>query len=541
MTNKQTTNETKTVVLSKARLGRLASLAGSVGLITLVAEVLFAGTIGPLGLLGGLAAMIGFGLWMVLAPDELRNMLTGRQTIYGGGTALMLALFAGIIMMAYSIARTSNVSADFTTLRYYSLKEDVRRSVSALSQPIQISAFYDRSLLGRLSSEAPVLKMFKDGNPTNVNIVYYDPVAQPLIARTFGLTENWGVFVSYLHPDGTPDTRPSRMVKMRTGVVSEKFMAEAIQQLEAQGRYRVVFTTGAGEISLDSDATGIRDGLLSVGMQVETVDLFNNDLPADTTLLVMLGPFRDYPQTAVDKIAAYMAGGGKLLLMAEPAFDGRITFMTRPESPLLVYLRDAWGVIPEQTIAFDPQSFEGTSYYVRPARFLEGHPIVQKDEVGTANRPLFLIAQSWRIFPLADVQADVIYQSSPAGFGKRNLQEVARNPDRAVQEATDAPGPLNLMVAAQNTRTKAKLVAIGDADWVRNDQIVAFDGQILWTNIIDYMTDFLRQIVVNPVAIQPPLNVSSADLDTAALITNLILPGLVLMTGFFVWARRVRK
>lgn len=539
--NSQQQSSNRPLSLDRLRVARIASGVGA-GALAASGISLAAG--GEITTLTGVLALIGIGglaLWMSLAPDDFRSLITGRQAVYGSNSILSSVLVVAITVLVYWLSSGSGVAVDLTSLRYYSLKSDVRPVLQNLSQPIQITAFYTRLNLGAKSAEAPILRMFQDAAPDKVRIVYVDPDEQPLVAQNFNLTESYGIYVSYLLPSGAPDTRANSTVKMRGTFANEKWIAEAILQLQAQGKFKIAFSIGGGEISIDTDATGIRDGLTNVGIQVGTIDLANQDLNAEVTALVILGRWSDFDEAQTAKIGEYLAGGGKLLLMAEPGYDSRVRLMNSDDSPLAKYLWQTWGIRPHHDIVFDPVSYDTSSYYVRAARYLEGHPIVSKDETGTAARPLFVIAQSWEVTDAPNVSAKVIYQTSDEAFGKTNLQEVAANPDRAVKEITDVYGPLNLVVAAENTVNGARVVVMGDSDWVRNDQIVAFDGQYLWTNLIDWLTNFLERITVNPVSIGLPLNVSGAELNLTNMISVLILPGVVLLTGILIWWRRSHR
>ncbi|MCC7209476.1 MAG: GldG family protein [Anaerolineae bacterium] len=529
------------VSLSRIRVARLASGIGAVALTVAIVSWLLAGDVTALTLVSAVIALLGIGAWMLLAPDDFRALITGRQAVYGTNSLLVSALFAGIVAIVYSLAVSTGIAVDLTSAGYYSLKGDVQPVVQNLERPIQITAFYNRLLLGAQSQDAPILRMFVDANPAMVRLVYVDPDEQPVLARRFGLQSSYGVFVSYLNDDGAPDLRSTGTVQVRGNAPNERLVAEAILQLQARGQFKVAFTTGSGELSLDEDATGIRDGLLNVGIDVASLDPNEEDIPADATALVVLGPRLDFGAEAVGRIARYMAGGGKLLLMAEPAYEGSITFMTTEDSPLTRYLEDNWGITPQRDILFDPVAYYISQYYVRAAQYAEGHPVVSKDETGTAAQPLFMISQSWAVSSVPNVQASVLYATSPQAFGKLDLREVAANPDRAVAEPGDLTGPLSLVVAAENTASGARLIVVGDADWVRNDSITSFDGQFLWTNMIDWLTQFIERVTINPVSMILPLNVSSADLNAAALITMLALPAAVLLAGAVVWGRRVRR
>lgn len=541
------------LVLDRLSVARWSSAVGAVALVIAVVALLASGELSPLVVISALIGMGGLGVWMTLAPEDFRNTLTGRRAVYGSNSLLIVLLFVGIVLIVYGMAARSGIAADFTSRGYYTLKANIRPIVQQLSRPIQITAFYSRRLLTNQALEAPILRLFSDAAPDRIRLVYADPDVQPILARQFGLNGAYGIFVSYLDAEGAPD--PTFTVKVLTArdrvpglpieedYVNERWIAEAILQLEARGKFRVLFSVGNGEVSLDNDATGIRDGLRSVGIQVATLDLGREGVPQGTTALVILAPVRDFTQEMADRVAAFLDSGGKVLIMAEPAYRSDIRFMQAEDSPLVQYLWQQWGVRPNRDIVFDPLSFNETQYYVRAAQFLEGHPIVQKDQTGSAARPLFPIAQSWQIAPEPppDVIARRIYTTSPEAFGKLDLREVARNPDRAVREAADLPGPLALVVAAENTRTGARLLLVGDADWVTNDLIVAFDGQILWTNMIDWLTDFLERVTVEPAFGQLPLSVPSRDLELTAFITVGVLPAAILLVGVWVWWRRSRR
>jgi ABC-type uncharacterized transport system involved in gliding motility auxiliary subunit len=526
---------------NRADIARLSSAVGALALALAVTGWLLAGDVTPVVFGAALIAILGLGVWIALAPDDFRALITGRRAAHGSNSLLVSVLVAGIMAVIYSISVTAGIAVDLTSTGYYSLKPDVRPILQNLAHPIQITAFYNRLVLGERSADAPILRMFVDANPAMVRLVYIDPDEQPLVARQFGLNTAYGLFVSYLQTDGTPDLRTTGTVQVRGDTPNERLIAEAILQLQALGQFRVVFTVGSGEISIEDEATGIRDGLRNVGISVDVVDITQNDIPPDTTALVILGPRRDFSREAVSRIERYMAGGGKVLLMAEPAYEGSITFMVPEDSPMVDYLEDTWGIRPHRDIVFDPIAYYISQYYVQPAQYAAGHPIIVKDQSGTPSRPLFMITQSWDVGSVPNVTATVLYATTDQAFGKLDLREVAADPDRASRAAGDLAGPLTLVAAAENTINGARLIVVGDADWIRNDVIQSFDGQYLWTNMIDWLTQFIERITVNPIAVQLPLNVSSAELNIASLITLAIVPGLLLVAGGIVWWRRVRR
>jgi hypothetical protein len=98
-----------------------------------------------------------------------------------------------------------------------------------------------------------------------------------------------------------------------------------------------------------------------------------------------------------------------------------------------------------------------------------------------------------------------------------------------------------LAAALENTKTNAKMIVVGDSDWVLNDAVTKFDGALLWTNMIDWLTHYLSNIQIQPVSKQLPLVVDQGSLNIAILISVVILPGIVLLAGGLVWWDRARR
>jgi ABC-type uncharacterized transport system involved in gliding motility auxiliary subunit len=541
-------DQNRPVLLDRLAVARISSGIGGLALVVAVLALLLQRDITPLALISTVIGIVGIVVWTVLAPNDFRNLITGRQAFYGGNSIFTSILLFGIVAIVYALTANSGVFADLTGVRYYSLKPDVRATMLNLRTPIQITAFYDRTRLGDQAMDTPILRMFADVAPNRVRLVFADPDEQPLLAKSFGLVGSFGIFVSELNSQGAPDLQ--RTVQMQGAFARESWIAEAILQLQAQGKYKVVFTVGHGEIGTDitlkEDAYGIRAGMEKVGILTGTVDLRSESIPAGTTALVLLRPQADLAQSEVDKIAEYVRNGGHLLVMAKPAYIGSIQFMTTADGPMAKYLWDTWGLRPQNDIVFDPKSYVDNPYRLLAA-YVVPHKITNRDETGTVViRPLFTIAQSWQVAqpPPNNVEITTLFTSSDQSIGKVNLIKVASNPDNPDNlraEAGDLKGPLVLMAAATNTLTNAKLVVIGDSDWAYNDTVTTYDGQYLWTNTIDWLTQYLTNITVNPVVKQLPLIADQASLNLVAVITLAILPGLVLLTGGFVWWSRLRR
>lgn len=529
-------------VLNRLAVARTLSAIGSLGLVVAVVGFFLSGDVNAVVIGGALLAVIGISGWTLLSPDDLRALITGRQTAFGSNSLFLSILMAGIAALTYTIAASTGVAVDFTSAQFYSLKSDVRPIIEKLNRPLVITAFYSSALLEQQSGDLPVLRMFEDAAPDKIRVAFIDPNQQPLLAREFGLTADFGIFVSYLDQNGNPDVKLTE--KSVGDYANERWIAEAILRLQARGQFMVGFTIGSNEITTalpaTDDASEVRNLLTTYGIGIVDFDLSRQDIPPGLTALLILAPQRDFSQPVADKIAQYLANGGKALILVEPAFNSLFEFMNSDASPLGAYLWGTWGVRPTRTIVFDPASYYESVFYVMPSQYADD-PMLNKDASGVSKiQPVFYIAQPLQVEPRPGINLFVLYASSPESFAKP-ARDAAANPLNATKAPTDLSGPLPLMIKAENPTSGARLVVIGDADWLRNSAITQFGGDVLWTGVFDYLTSFVTRVTVNPVSVQLPLQVTAGELSTVSFVTLAVMPGLVLLIGVIVWFDRRRR
>ncbi len=543
-------------ILNKLSVARLGSGIGALSLIAAILIFLIQREVTAAVFLAAIIGVIGLTLWLTLAPDDLRAMISERQALYGGNSLLVSVLVIGIVAILYTFAAAANITADLTAYRVYSLRPDVDALVKSLTEPSIITVFYTTAQLDQQSRDVPILRLFTDASSGKIKINQVDPEQNPVVAQKFGATLSQHAFITGVTADGQPDIGVGKIVTLNNDVVGEQQIADALLLLQARGKFRVLFTTGHGELNTDTntngEATAIRNGLTKVGITTDTLDLSTQDIPQSTTALVMLSPIKDLPAAEVDKIGQYMGNGGRLLVMARPLLYENTNAPTAPlaftflqeSSPMTKYLWDEWGIRAQNNIVFDPGS-----YVSSPVSLLtytaSKHQIMAADQANTKQlKALLVIARSLELAPQSqhpDVTHIPLIGTSDKAFGATNIRSVQVNADKYIRTDKDMNGPFVLAAAAQNTKNNSRLVIIGESSWATNDIITESGNALLWSNMMDWLTQFLEKTTVSPTVSPLPLSTDTGTLNSIVVVTLIILPGIILALGGFVWWDRARR
>lgn len=543
--------------LNKLSIARLGGGIGILGVSGAVVAFLLQRELTGIVFLSLVIGIIGLTVWLSLAPDDLRLFITRRQAVYGGNSVIAIALFAGIVALLYSFANASNFTADLTSFRTYTLRPDVAALVRGIARPAIITVFYNNRNLTRLSQDQPILRMFAEAVPDKIRVNIVDADAQPLIVQKFGASSAQTVFVTEALADGQPDTTAGRIVAVSPNVVGEQQIADALLLLQARGQFRVLFTVGHDEINNKADggdASAIWNGLVGQGFTVNTIDLAGNEIPKETSAVIMLAPKKDLTAIEADRVARYLDGGGRVLIVAEPNLYINSNAPNPPleyeflkdGSPLGKYIESSWGITFDNDIVYDPDPnyFADSQYLLRP-RAASRHPILFLDSAGTRQLSgLFTLARSLRevkTTPLPDVIRNPLFTTSDKAFGATQIRSVQFLADKYQRSDKDIAGPFILAYAATNGRNGARLVVFGDSDWLRNDAIPLSGNAALWSNTIDYLSDFTQRTSVSPTVRLPNMSASDGTLNTILVITLIILPGLILAAGAAMWWDRARR
>jgi ABC-type uncharacterized transport system involved in gliding motility auxiliary subunit len=275
-------------------------------------------------------------------------------------------------------------------------------------------------------------------------------------------------------------------------------------------------------------------------------------------VLVAAGPTADYLPQEIDMLRRYLRKGGKLLVMLDPP--------ERSDSPPLTNLQAfvrEWGIEVGNDVVLDPigQAL-GMGADAPVASTYPAHPITERFGVITA----FPLTQSVTAVSggVEGRFAQAIVETSPQSFSKKDLSVLRQGGQVALDESKgDKPGPVSIAAAMSTTapdataapapaadqekkdeappapKPETRVVVFGDSDFVTNAVLGLAGNRDLFLNSVNWLAQQENLIAIRARESEDRRITPSPGQNRWALAQSLlILPGIVLLVGFYTWWRR---
>jgi ABC-type uncharacterized transport system involved in gliding motility auxiliary subunit len=477
-------------------------------------------------------ALVGLASYALLDPAHVRRVFTGRQARYGSNALVLTAAFIGIIVVAnylvYQLAGQHPLRWDISQDKKYTLAEESLKTLEGLNGEVTAQAFFTTDI-PRTETET-LLEQYRSNSAGKFSYQFIDPVSNPVAAEQAGIANNGSIVLQM------DDRRQIIYPPTEPGITS------GLVRLLNPQEQKVYFLTGHGEHDLeatgDSSYALVKRMLESKNYIVEQLSLLNAQaVPVDARLVVIAGPKQPLAENEAALLIDYLENGGGLVLMQDPQPQTQ----SRDQSDVLVeYLQDTWGIELGNDIVVDPNSGQsptfaiGVEYGSSPiTESLRGYytvlPITRSVSVGGApsaysKAVLVLTAeQAWAETDLVGIQEDP--------------PQVEYDPDQ------DVGGPVPLAASGENFQTDARVVVIGDSDFVANANFTVYANSDFFANVVDWTARQEQIISLTPRSqtqrlILPP---QKTALNLVFLGTVIILPGIVLAAGIAVFLQRRKK
>jgi ABC-type uncharacterized transport system involved in gliding motility auxiliary subunit len=438
-------------------------------------------------------------------------------------------LFIGIIGLLAWLSTVYVYQADWTTGGRNTISEDTRKLLAELTEPVTITAWAseDAMLREQIRDLVGSYQRFKP----DISLEFINPDTAPEQVRTEGVTVDGELVVGYRGRSEHVQTR------------SEQKLTNALLRVSRQDERWIVFLSGHGERDphgeANADLGAFGKELERNGLKVQTVNLAENPIPANTSLLVIAGPRVNLLPGEVAMVRDYVTAGGNLLWLAEPGKPAGLELLA--EQLGITFLPGV--VVDATTQAFginDPSFALVTAY--------PNHEVTRE-------------FKSVTVFPEAaalEIREDPRWQATPIlSTLSRSWTELGelKGEIQFDQNTDERAGPLDIGVALTSTPPAAestegsdtpaheqRIIVTGDGDFLSNTYLGNAGNLDLGLNMVHWLShdDAFIDIRVKA-APDTTLELGRLAQGVIGLGALIGLPILLMTSGLVIWLRRRRR
>lgn len=487
----------------------------------------------------------------------MNNINAKKRSLKLGGysvivTAVVIAIVI-VVNLAVRLLPTKYTKYSTSTVGLYDISETSRGILSKVKDKISIYVVSDPSYTDEVTREY-VAKYA--GLNSNISWSTVDPAVKPGFLKEYtseSLSSQQTHLVLVNNNNGRSRVIPYTDIyyqkytqqellyyQMYYGSVPdnptyfniEQQLTSAVDYLTAEKLPTVYYITGHGETALDSTVTGLI-GAENIDL-AELPLLTKGSVPDDADAVIINAATKDFTEDEIKALEAYTAKGGNVLMTS--FYNSKLKERN---------LTNLYGFAKSLGLEYkDVKVYEGGGKFVQsPDNILP--TLVDKKYSSAIGNNTYLLMVQCNAITLAKtapegVTLTELLTTSVLGFAKTEVTEETKSE----KEEGDEEGTFVLGAMAEKTvdGKTSKLV------WLASP--VLLDGRSLsyYSNISYFMailTDLCEKessVTINAKSLQiEALTVSEASANLWGIILIAVIPLAVLVTGFVIWNRRIKR
>lgn len=431
-------------------------------------------------------------------------------------------LLATAIGLGYTLSRHP-LQRDLTFNSSNSLEPASIAVLKQLSGPANITVYatmQDARLGDIRKIIREFLSLYQRYKP-DLKLVFIDPEKEPEKTRAAHIQLNGEMVIEYAG-------RSEHLTQ-----INEQTLTSALLRLAHTRSQTVMYLDGHGERKLDGRANhelGLLFGakLKQNGFKINSLNLsIAQDVPDNTSVLVITQPQVDLMQGEIDKLLHYVDRGGNLLWLVD----------TEPMHGL-ERLAEQLGLLLSPGIVVDPAATEMNA----PATWSLGttyppHPITLDFNLITA----FPSARTVVWTENTDWKHQVLVEAASRGW---ITQRTAVDAKPHFDKQHDTPGPASIAVALNRdiNDTEQRIVVVGNGAFLANSFAGNGGNVDLGVNMINWLSGNDQLITLQPrTAKDSRIVLSKTQLGVISVGFLLGVPLLLAGFGTYIWWRRRRS
>jgi hypothetical protein len=536
----------------------------------------------------GAAGAVLVALGITLDRESLLRWAAERGARATAVSSLSLLTALGAVIALNVVAQRYDKRLDLTGSGRFTLSEQTVKVVGDLSEDIEVHAFFTTG-----SPEDAKFRDLVEGYAplgSRLRFTFHDPMMEPTAAQQFKVTSAYGTVVLVAAGEGPAEGRKQQRLESN---FDEEALTNAIVRLTSGKDHTICVSSGHEELDPDDEqqAAGMGISVLKLEGQNYTfkpvVLLREGGVPSDCEVFIVADPQVDWLAPEREMLAAWIASGGDAIVLLDPGHaQGLATDMARYN----IAVGDDF--ILEQNPNYQLENGDLSHIILDRASF-DFHPVTNPLKGGLILRVARSVSildpeasglkaqelarttmNSWAEADYMDA-AKVGYQEGRDRLGPVSLAVIVEVEDpsvipvgsRALSAApteraplpveappsapTPAPdpgdpalgevlrAPERAPVAPPTLKAGAKLVVIGDSDFLSNELVDNFSNQDLLPNLLAWMVGEEAQIAIRPTAGGGgTFTLTLVQKLMIGLLSLLVVPGLAIMGALQTWRSR---
>ena len=490
-----------------------------------------------------LAGLVCILLYLVMQWRESSVGPNARQTKLGTMSIVSVVAMLAVLTAINYLGVRQNKRWDLTANQVFSLSEQTLKVLHGLDAPAKLTVFDQATALDRYRDRLEAYTY----QTKQLSVEYVDLDRQPARAKAANVQTAGTMVLEY---KGRTE---------RVSALEEQDIANAFIKATTGQERKVYFTQGHGE----KDPSNSERAGYSTVAQALTQDNYANEklvlaqsptVPAEATAVVVAGPRTDFFPPEIDALNKYLAKGGKLLVMLDPAEKVGATPLTN-----LTTLVREWGIDVGDDVVVDAsgvgQMFGGDAATPVAAAY-PAHAITSGFNLMTA----FPMARSVTAASggVNGRTAQSVVETSAQSWSEKNLGGLLSGQQVSLDAASgDKAGPVSLaaVVSAPATdlptepappasadappKPESRVVVFGDSDFAANFGIGIQGNRDLFMNAVNWLAQQEGLIAVRPRAPEDRrLTMTSDQLSRVSLLSIFLIPAAIFGLGIYTWWRR---
>jgi len=479
-----------------------------------------------------------------------------RKLKYGSAAMIFTIVFVAVIFVLNVVTTTINnirpMFIDMTKEQIFGITDEAHKLLDDIDVPIEIVFFqpvdkYEKTVSGGKMIVNCIKTFANEFN--NISITEIDIIKTPGLKSQFTASEVSQLSTTSIavRSQGKPRLLGASSfftTAQSTGRLfafnGERTLTSAILQAVSVDSPLVLFTMGHSEGLSESPILQLASLFVSNGFLVDTIDLSIDDIPEDAKILVISNPQKDFigadpnnptARSEIDKVASFLNSYGSVMYFSDPRIGALPELDDLLKEYGMAFEHGAVVVDERNSINSDVYNLSA-DYFVAENVGDELHSSIRK--LPSPPKTLVRYAKPIRILDIAG-ERDV----SPVLISYPTSYKVS------LDNTVSAQGSYNLFVVAQRTqyvdnnpKTSLFLVS-GSYEFLDFLPSSSYSNSDILLNAMRIMTS--KKIAVDikfKLFDSNELSMTLEEQNTWTLMTILLLPTLVGVTGVIVWLRR---